>query len=78
MIDTMCGYTGFHTSYLRDIHKISGKYGVDPLELIEKYTEIDQVHMDINKLEEIAKGLPEDLESYSLCDFNGYFGHEQN
>ena len=33
--------------------------------------------MDINKLEEIAKGLPEDLESYSLCDFNGYFGHEQ-
>lgn len=77
MIDTMCGYTGFHTSYLPAIHKISGKYGVDPLTLIEKYTEVDQVHMDINKLEEIAKTLPEDLDSFSLCDFNGYFGQEQ-
>ena len=78
MIDVMCGYTGFHTSYLRDIHKVSGKYGVDPLTLIEEYTKVDKVHMDIRKLEEIAKSLPEDLESYSLCDFNGYFGHEQN
>lgn len=77
MIDTMCGYTGFHTSYLRDIHKVSGKYGVDPLALMEEYTKIDQVHMNTDKLEEIAKRLPEDLESYSLCDFNGYFGHEQ-
>lgn len=77
IIDTMCGYTGFHTSYLRDIHEIAGKYGVDPLALIEKYTEVDQVHMDINKLDEIARTLPEDLDSYSLCDFIGYFGHEQ-
>lgn len=77
MIDVMCGYSSFHTSYLRDIHKISGKYGVDPLALIEEYTKIDKVHMDINKLEEIARTLPEDLDSYSLCDFNGYFGHEQ-
>ena len=45
--------------------------------LIEEYTKIDQVHMDTNVLEEIAKNLPEDLNSYSLCDFNGYFGHEQ-
>lgn len=78
MIDTMCGYTGFHTSYLREVHRVSGKYGVDPLLLLEEYTKIDQVHMDINKLESIAKSLPEDMESYSLCDFNGYFGHEQN
>lgn len=77
MIDIICGYTGFHTSYLRDIHRVSGKYGVDPLTLIEEYTKVDQVHMDINKLNEIAKSLPEDLDSYSLCDFNGYFGHEQ-
>lgn len=78
MLDTMCGYTGFHTSYLRDIHKVSGKYGIDPLTLIEEYTKIDQVHMDVHKLEDIAKTMPENLESYSLCDFNGYFGHEQN
>lgn len=77
MLDIMCGYTGFHTSYLKAIHKVAGKYGIDPLLLIEKYTEVDQVQMDINKLEEIARILPEDLDSYSLCDFNGYFGHEQ-
>lgn len=77
MIDTMCGYTGFHTSYLRDISKIAGKYGVDPLALIEEYTKEDKVHMNVSRLEEIAKTLPEDLESYSLCDFVGYFGHEQ-
>lgn len=78
ILDVMCGYTGFHTSYLRDIHKVAGKYGVDPLTLMEKYTEYDQVRMDTERLEDIAKGLPEDLESYLICDFNGYFGHEQN
>ena len=77
MIDTMCGYAGFHTSYLRDIHKISGKYGIDPLALIEEYTKIDRVKMDIERLDEIAEGLPEDIDSYALCDFIGYFGHEQ-
>lgn len=78
IIDLMCGYSGFHTSYLRDIHKVAGKYGVDPLSLIEKYTAIDQVHMDSNKLDEIARQLPEDLESLMICDFYGYFGHEQS
>ena len=77
MIDVMCGYTGFHTSYLRDIHRVSGKYGIDPLSLIEEYTKIDKVNMNLVMLEKIAKGLPENLDSYSLCDFNYYFGHEQ-
>lgn len=78
LIDAMCGYTGFHTSYLGDVHKVSGKYGVDPLALIEEYTKTEQVHMNIENLARIAESLPEDLMSYSLCDFNGYFGHEQS
>ena len=78
ILDIMCGYTGFHTSYLRDIHKIAGKYGVDPLELIERYTAIDQVHMNIDTLEDIARKMDEDIEGFMICDFNGYFGHEQN
>lgn len=78
IIDTMCGYTGFHTSYLRDIHRVAGRYGVDPLVLMERYTAVDQVHMDIKKLNEIAQELPEDMESFFICDFNGYFGHEQS
>ncbi len=78
VIDTMCGYTGFHTSYLRDIHQIAGKYGVDPLELIEEYTKVDQVHMNTEVLDRIAATLDEDMEGFTVCDFNGYFGHEQN
>ena len=77
ILDAMCGYTGLHSSYLRDIHKIAGKYGVDPLELMERYTSYDQVHMDIDSLEGIAKTMNEDLDSFMICDFHGYFGHEQ-
>lgn len=77
-IDVMCGYTGFHTSYLSAIHRVAGKYGVNPLLLMEKYTLYDQINMDEKKLEEIARLLPEDLESLSIADFRGYFGNEQS
>lgn len=77
-IDTMCGYTGFHTSYLGAIHRVAGKFGVNPLRLMEKYTQYDQINMDEIKLEEIAKQLPEDLESLAIADFRGYFGNEQS
>ncbi|MBQ8822349.1 MAG: 4-hydroxy-2-oxovalerate aldolase [Lachnospiraceae bacterium] len=76
-IDTMCGVTGFHTSYLRAIHKIAGKYGVNPLLLMEKYTQYDQINMDIEMLDKIARTLPEDEESVRIADFSGYFGNEQ-
>lgn len=77
-IDVMCGRTGFHTSYLGAIHRVAGKYGVNPLLLMEKYTQYDQINMDEKKLEELAKSLPEDLESLAIADFRGYFGNEQS
>ncbi len=77
-IDVMCGYTGFHTSYLSAIHRVAGKYGVNPLRLMEKYTQYDQINMNEAKLEEIAKQLPEDIESLAVADFRGYFGNEQS
>lgn len=76
-LDVMCGVTGFHTSYLGAIHKVAGTYGVNPLLLMEEYTKIDQLNMDVKKLEEIAKKLPEDIESMSITDFSKYFGEEQ-
>ena len=76
-LDVMCGATGFHTSYLGSIHKVAGTYGVNPLLLMEKYTQIDQLNVDEKKLEEIAKELPEDAESMSIVDFSKYFGDEQ-
>ena len=76
-IDIMCGVTGFHTSYLRAIRKVAGKYGVNPLLLMEKYTQYDQINMDEKMLEKIAQQLPEDEESLAIADFTGYFGSEQ-
>jgi len=76
-IDVMCGVVGMHTGFLGAISKISGKYGVDPMTLMAEYSKYSKVKMDIDKLEEIAAKLPEDIDSYSTADFNGYFGYGQ-
>ena len=76
-VDVMCGVVGMHTGFLGAISKISGKYGVNPMILMEKYSQYSQVNMDINKLDEIARNLSEDMESYIIADFDGYFGMGQ-
>ena len=53
---------------------MAGRYGVDPLVLMERYTAVDQVHMDIKKLNEIAQGLPEDMESFLSVILTGILG----
>lgn len=77
-IDTECGISGFHSSYLQTIHKVSAKYEVNPLQLIREYCKIDQVNMDEEKAEELASHLEKDYESGYLADFNDYFGGEQH
>jgi 4-hydroxy 2-oxovalerate aldolase len=59
-LDLICGYTGFHSSYIKDIYQCCNKVGVDPLRLIMAYTLTDKVNMDTEKLYEIARSLPED------------------
>lgn len=76
-IDVECGISGFHSSYLRSIHKISLEYEVNPLLLISEYCKIDKINMDESVLEKIAASLPCDGESNLLVDFNNYFGGEQ-
>ena len=76
-IDVECGIAGFHSSYLQDIHKVSAKYEVNPLRLIEEYSKVDRVNMDIVIAEEIAKRLCKEPESSYLMNFNDYFGCEQ-
>lgn len=76
-IDVECGISGFHSSYLQEIHKVSATYEVNPLSLIREYCKYDQVSMDKSKLEQIAAALPKDYESGSLVDFFNYFGGEQ-
>ncbi|MCR5304302.1 MAG: 4-hydroxy-2-oxovalerate aldolase [Lachnospiraceae bacterium] len=76
-IDTMCGVSGMHTGFLGSVRKVSGEYGVNPLSLIDMYSDYSRIKMDADKLEEMAKTLPQDEESLVITDFNGYFGHGQ-
>lgn len=70
-LDYMCGYAGFHSSFLKDIYKCSSSLQVDPLRLIMSYAEIDKNTLDNSLLEKIAKELPRDLEDnpYSFADY---------
>ena len=76
-IDTICGVAGFHTSYLKAVHKEAAKYGVNPLQLIEEYCKYDKVNMDEKLLSGIAQGLNKDIESVVNTNFVNYFGCEQ-
>ena len=76
-IDVECGISGFHSSYLQEIHKVSAAHEVNPLLLIREYCKYDQVSMDVKKLEQMAADLPKDYESGYLVDFFNYFGGEQ-
>lgn len=76
-IDLECGIAGFHSSYLKEIHKCAAAYGVNPLKLIESYCQKDQVGMNCDLLNNIAETLPKDAESGNTVDFIDYFGREQ-
>lgn len=76
-IDTICGVSGFHTSYLKEIQKCSIRYAVNPLMLIDAYSRQDKVNMDKYLLDEIARNLPKDEQSMETVDFMDYFGSEQ-
>lgn len=76
-IDIECGIAGFHSSYLQDIHKAAARYEVDPLLLIQEYSEFDQVNMNTEKLLEISSRLPTDEKSGYLFNLEDYLGGEQ-
>lgn len=76
-IDTICGISGFHTSYLKEIQKCSLKHEVNPLLLIEAYSKIDKVNLNKDLLNEVAGQLPHDEQSLTTVDFMDYFGTEQ-
>jgi len=53
--DYVCGYAGFHTSYLKSINKCAAEFDVNPYQLIIEYSKYDQANMDYNKLCSIAR-----------------------
>lgn len=77
-VDTICGVAGFHSSYLKSIHRQAALHGVNPLELIEAYSKFDKLGLDEEKLSAIASGLHEDKRSVIEMDFTNYFCDEQS
>lgn len=61
-LDYVCGYCGFHSSFIKDIYRCCREMQVDPLRLILKYTQEDRVGMDYDRLVKAAGTLPKDLE----------------
>lgn len=60
-LDYMCGYAGFHSSFLKDIYRCCNDKDVDPLRLIMAYSEENKATMNYERLCEVADSLPKDL-----------------
>lgn len=71
-LDYICGYSGFHSSFLKDIYRCCNQHEVDPLRLIMAYSEINKTTMDYDILEKVALTLPRDLEE-NPYSFRKYF-----
>lgn len=63
-LDLMCGFTGLHSGYLKDIYKCCNEKHVDPLRLIMSYSQISKIEMNYDKLCEVADNLPRDFDSH--------------
>ena len=72
-LELICGYTGFHSSFLKDIYRCCCDYNVDPLRLIMAYSKIDKENIDKGKLAEVAKCLPKDNVDDHPYNFRKYF-----
>lgn len=72
-LELICGYTGFHSSYLKDIYRCCCDYNVDPLRLIMAYAAIDKENVDKAKLAEVAKNLPTDNVDEHPYNFRQFF-----
>ena len=72
-LELICGYTGFHSSFLKDIYRCCCDYNVDPLRLIMAYTKIDKLGINKEKLAEVAKSLPTDNVDDHPYNFRKFF-----
>ncbi len=72
-LDVVSGYSEFHSSYMKSIHRVSTQYNVNPLELIIEYTKQDKFNMDESLLQDIAEKMPETTIASIDLDFWEYF-----
>lgn len=74
-LELICGYTGFHSSFLKDIFACCRDNNVDPLRLIMAYAKINKTDIDYNLLCEIAKTLPSDKFNEHPYNFRQFFNN---
>ncbi len=77
-LDIVSGMAGFHSSYMKYIHKYAVKHSVNPYDLIINYAKFDQVNLDETELNRIAGELPKEHVPFSEYGFHRYIGDEQN
>ena len=70
-LDLICGYSGFHSSFLKDIYRCCNEKKVDPMRLIIAYSKVNQATIDYEQLCKVAEDLPKDLEDnpYNFREF---------
>lgn len=74
-LDLICGYTGFHSSYLKDIYRCCCEFNVDPLRLIIAYCELNTSELDYNLLCDVAQKLPKDIFEEHPYSFRQFFSN---
>lgn len=72
-LELICGYTGFHSSFLKYIFTCCRDYNVDPLRLIIAYAKQNMIDIDYDKLCETAKSLPDDNFDDHPYNFRQFF-----
>lgn len=76
-LDYVCGYAGFHSSFLKDVYRCCCEKEVDPLRLIIAYSKVNKESLDYDLLSEIADTLPKD-DGDNPYGFGDYFGDMSN
>lgn len=76
-LDYMCGYAGFHSSFLKDVYRCCCEKEVDPLRLVMVYGQENKMTMNYERLCEIADMLPKDMDD-NPYSFGEYFSDIYN
>lgn len=75
-LELVCGYTGFHSSFLKDIYRCCNEVEIDPLRLIIEYTKSNKVDIDYEELKKTARKLPKDNIDDHPYNFRKFFSNK--
>ena len=76
-VDVVCGFSGFHSSYMPLILDTANEYSIDPKELIIEVCKINQINLPKDLLNETAHNLNRVSKNQPI-KYANYFGEEQS